>query len=438
MFKGKGRWVWAAALWLGAAACGGVRAPKETAAPAPATYRYQAADIEIIHCPVANGIVAAEWILTGGGAADQVEATAVAGALKCGAGYLAPDDVAAKWDGYGTQVACSTGVDASFISLVTIEKYFYNSFEIGLEILLRPRFERRAFQTLKENQAAAVLESAARPLERACLCGAPAYFAEYPRAPRPEGTYERLTATTPDSAAAYFRRMITRKNLKLVIVGEIDVAWLLDKMRVAFAETPVGETPPRRKNYRPAETAEFVAETDTTDKGASVCGSRPLFDLNAKDYAAIEVLFIYLERDLKREFVYRRYVVQELSLELSPTAGGTALFRCVTDFPAATFPTMARYWADFATYRWTEEELAPLRAALLLRYYRLQETNAGFAAYLSNSICIDGGVNARAYPAAIQALKGVDLSRAFRLYGKGWRWAFVAPPNKLKACAPLW
>jgi zinc protease len=133
------------------------------------------------------------------------------------------------------------------------------------------------------------------PLNRLYTKGLKAIFGEHPYALEPTGTKEDVAAATLEHAREFYARFYRPKNAHLVVVGPIDAAATLAKVREAFGPLPAdGETPP---DVPSLATWKFPAEIDLSEDIPPVEIAVLGFPLPPTDHAdapTLKVLFSLL------------------------------------------------------------------------------------------------------------------------------------------------
>lgn len=168
-------------------------------------------------------------------------ASATANMLSEGSTSLTAQQIADELDFYGSYFDVNIDRDYSYISFVSLSKFFAETANVATEILLRPSFEERELKTycLKRKQSLAIerkkVEVQSRELFAEALFGK-----KHPYGISAKG--ECYDDVTRDDIVTLYNELYTANNCFIVCSGHVDDT-VLDRIKGIAMELPAGEKP---------------------------------------------------------------------------------------------------------------------------------------------------------------------------------------------------
>ena len=168
-------------------------------------------------------------------------ASATANMLSEGSTSLTAQQIADELDFYGSYFDVNIDRDYSYISFVSLSKFFTETANVATEILLRPSFVERELKTycLKRKQSLAIerkkVEVQSRELFAEALFGK-----KHPYGISAKG--ECYDDVTRDDIVTLYNELYTANNCFIVCSGHVDDT-VLDRIKGMAMELPTGEKP---------------------------------------------------------------------------------------------------------------------------------------------------------------------------------------------------
>ncbi len=195
-----------------------------------------------------------EFAFKGGAAQDPAEkpgvASLVAGLLDEGAGGLDARMFHEQLEERAIGLSFGTGRDSLRGSLKTLTENRDKAFELlGLSVTA-PRFDTSEIERVRAAMLAGLRRRSTNPSDIASDRWFARAFPGHPYGRSVLGTLESLPSVTADDLRAYVRRVLTRSNLKIAVVGAIDGPTI-----AALVDRTFGALPAKADLYPVAEVA---------------------------------------------------------------------------------------------------------------------------------------------------------------------------------------
>lgn len=429
-----------ALLAAAAAAAPGVRpAAAQPAAPArtaPAIADFRVAGVRVIHKPIAaNDVVAAQLYLTGGSAAltpatAGIEQLLVSTATRGTAKYTKAQ-FTARATATGTNVGGVATTDYTAMSLQAVRQHWDAAWDLFTEAVVHPTFPAAEVEQARAQAVNTLRQRTDDPDSYLTLLGDSVTFAGHPFAADPQGTPASVAALTRDDLARWHRRRLTRDNLLLVVVGNVERADLEQKVAAAFGALPAaGGAAPRVPALAPGKASVTVVERALPTnyvQGLYVTPSRASGDL-----PALQLATRVLGERLFEEVRTKRNLTYAVGSGLSTGLVGRGRLYVTAVEPDTTLRVI------LAEVRRLQREPVPvdrLRETVntyATNYWMQQETNAGQAQQLGLWELTGGGWrNALTLVDRMRTVTPADVQRVAARYLKNARFVVIGDPKKV-------
>lgn len=269
------------------------------------------------------------------------------------------------------------------------------------------------------------LSSENSPYSRLAVKALKVVLGEHPYALTPLGTKEDIAAATLEHAGDFYGRYYRPRNAHLVVVGPVDAAATLAKVRETFGAVPAGgETPP---DVPPVATWTFPPEIELSEDlppvEIAVLGF-PLPPADDPDADALDLMLALLAwanvDPVEEELVRRRSKALYAGTETmrARRGGGLALYAAQLPYrrKATAYRLLEETRQKLASFEWLDEE----RLSAAKRRLTLGEMGQGYyASSLASRIGRAAwylGDERRAFDrtARIDAVRVEDVKAAFR------------------------
>jgi zinc protease len=177
-------------------------------------------------------------VVPAGAAADPPDrpglAAIAADMLDEGSGDRSALDVHEALGRIGAQLDTDVGYDATIIGMTTIERFFDRGVDLVAEMLMRPRFEQREFDRVRELRLHRLLQLRDVPAAVADRVFSELLYRSHPYGHQPIGTEGALRAITVREVSEFHRRAFSPATSTLIAVGDRGHQALADAVERAF------------------------------------------------------------------------------------------------------------------------------------------------------------------------------------------------------------
>jgi predicted Zn-dependent peptidase len=345
-------------------------------------------------------------VVPAGAAADPPERPGLAALtgdmLDEGCGNRSALDVHDVLGRLGAQLDTDVGYDATVIGLSTLRRSLDGGLALVGDMLMRPRFEQREFDRVRDLRLHRLLQLRDMPPALADRAFAELLYRQHPYGHQPIGTEGSLRALTVRDIVQFHRRVFVPSRTTVIAVGDATHRELAEAVRAAFGAwtAPADVSPPAEPDTYPAATAPANRLAVVHRSGAAQSELRighVALPRRTPDYHACVVLNMVLGG----QFVSR------INMNLREEKGYTYGARTAFEFRRAPgpFSLQASVQAD-ATVDAVREALAEIRAIRGERPVTREELALGRAALT------------RGYPRSFETAEQIARAAAqLALYG---------------------
>jgi zinc protease len=274
----------------------------------------------------------------------------------------------------GAQLDLDVGYDATVIGVTTLERYLDRGLELVRDMLVRPRFEQREFDRVRDLRLNRLLQLKDMPPALADRAFAQLLYRNHPYGHLPIGTEGALRSLMIRDITSFHRRACIPSRTTLIAVGDASHDQLQGAARRAFDAWRADETEP-------------VADPETFAPAPSPAGRLALVHRPGAAQSELRIGHVALPRQtadyhaaLVANMVLGGQFVSRINLNLREDKGYTYGVRTAFEFRRAPGPFVlnASVQSD-ATADALKESLAEIRAIRGERPITRQELELGRA-----------------------------------------------------------
>ena len=151
-----------------------------------------------------------------------------------GAGGRSALDVHEAIGRIGARLELEVGHDATVVAITTLERYLSRGLELVRDMLMRPRFEQREFDRVRDLRLNRLLQLKDMPTALADRAFTQLLYRNHPYGHLPIGSEGALRAMMIRDIAAFHRRAYAPSRTTVIAVGDASHEALADAVRVAF------------------------------------------------------------------------------------------------------------------------------------------------------------------------------------------------------------
>lgn len=404
---------------------------------APRVEPFEAAGVPVLLKRVeTNQVVAAQLFIRGGAANLSPETAGIErflfAAAERGTEKYPKDLWHARLAATGSAVSGSAGHDYSTFALRTVRDSWDEAWDLYTQALLHPTLPPEEVELVRGQLLNAVRQRKDNPDAYVRELADSLFYLGHPYAINPEGTERALAAIGREDLRAWHARRLTKDNLLLVVVGDVERGDLEAKIRAAF-----GGLPERGEAGRPVEVpAAAGARVAVVERELPTNYVRGTFRApglaDEEDYATLSVALSILSDRLFEEVRTKRNLSYAVASGLSSRLANYGLLYVTAVEPDTTLRVM------LAEVRRLQEELVSASVleqavnVFVTEHYLGLETNASQAALLGRFELLGGGwEEAEDFVDEVRSVTAEDIRRVMREYVSGIHFAVLGDPAKV-------
>ena len=392
--------------------------------------------VKVIVQPSGNQIIEIQTIIKGGvqnypAGKDGIESLAMSALTECGTAKDDKNNFKNKLDKFSAQVTGSSGMDFASFRLNCIKDDFDKVWPLYVDALTTPRFDETEFNRIKQDAINSLRMQASDPDYAISKLARQTAYAGKNYAKIPEGTEATVKKLTAAETKAYYKSILTRSRLVVVVVGEIERENIAGKVSEMIKAIPQGAPFTLRKDAFVAAQNSFKSEKkDFATNYIQAVGGAPApgtADYNAFQLAMrIFSMRQFLEVRTKNGLSYAPYSYFDGGL--SPS---TNIFVSTTE-PNRYYKVINELVIKTKKEGFTEEELKNEKTKYITTFYYRLETNAAQAAALaSNEVLHNNWRRSITLNNDIKTITAADLNRVFNKYVTNLTWVYQGDPEKV-------
>jgi predicted Zn-dependent peptidase len=392
--------------------------------------------VKVIVQPSGNEIVEIQTIIKGGVQnypADKagIESVAMNALTECGTTKDDKNSFKNKLDKVSAQVYGNTAMDYATFTMNCIKSDFETVWPLYVDALTSPLFDKKEFDRIKQDAINLLKSQSSDPDYSISKMAREVAFAGKNYAKTPEGSETTVSKLTADETKAYYKSILTRSRLLIVVVGEIDRSVLEQKIQSMLELVPAGNPfALKREVYSAAQNSFKSQKKDlatnyiqgvtggpqggTPDFNAFALASRIFYDRqfleirtnNGLSYAP----YVYLDGGLSSSF----------NIDVSTTQ------------PNKYIGVIAKLIDRTKKEGFKEDEVKNMKTTYLTGFFYKQETNSAQAGSLaSNEILQNNWRRSLTINDDIKKVSVADVNKAFNKYVTHITWVYQGDPTKV-------
>ena len=331
----------------------------------------------------------------------------------------------------GTVIGYGVNYDYSALTLGSTRTNFDRSWEMFVDVALRPSFAREDVQLVQARLVANLRDDTDDPDTYLQRLQERVAYAGHPYFNRPQGTAETVSRLTTEDLRRYHQQMMQTSRLLLVIVGDLDAAQLRERIAPTLGKLPRGD-------YRPQSIPPLSFNSpsvEVTQRGLPTNYIQGLF--TAPPLTADDIYPMRIAASILRDRVFEEVRVKR-NLSYAPNAflssqganvGG--IYVTAVDANQAVSVMLGEI-ARLQQERIETEEITGVVSQFLTSYYMGQETNAAQAGELAQYELIGGGWrNSLEVIERLRAVTPADVQRVARAYMRNIRFVVIGDPSRV-------
>ena len=399
-------------------------------------YEMNVDGVNVVVQPGGNEIVEIQTIIKGGvqnytSGKEGVESLAMTALTECGTLKDDKNSFKNKLDKVDAQVYGYTSMDYATFTMNCIKSDFDVVWPLYVDALTTPVFDAKEFTRIQQDAVNILKARESQPDYSISKMARETAFTGKDYAKSPEGTEAILNQLTPEETKAYYKSILTKSRLLIVVVGDIDKTILEQKIKIMLAAIPAGKPFVLKKEmYSPSQNT-FKTEkkdlatnyivgvtgapnTGTPDFNAFLLGMRIFYDRN------------FLEVRTNNGLSYAPYAFFSGGLTSSANIGVS------TTEPDKYIGVVKSLISKTKKEGFTEDELKNMKSTYITGFYSRQETNDAQASSLaSNEVLHSNWRRSLTLNDDLKKVTVADVNKVFNKYIKNLTWVYQGNPSKV-------
>jgi zinc protease len=392
--------------------------------------------LKVIVQPTENEIVVIKTIIKGGvqnysESKQGIESLAMSALTECGTEKDDKNSFKNKLDKVSASLYGYSDMDYATFTMNCIKADFDKVWPLYIDALTAPRFDNKEFDRIKQDAINNIRSTESSPDASINNMAKKNAFAGKNYAKDPQGTVATVSKLTAAETKTYFKSILTKSRMTIVVVGKLDKSTLEKNLNELIVKIPKGlPFVAKKENYTPVVST-FKAEKreNATNYIQGIAGGpQP----GTPDYNA----FVLATRIFStRHFVEVR---SKNGLSYAPGSwfsGGATPYTniSVTTTEPDKYIEVARTLIEkIKKEGFTAEELKDQKTGYLTGIYYRQETNDEQANALATNEVIHGDWKRTAgIKNDIKKVSLDDINKAFNKYLTNITWSYQGDPTKV-------
>ncbi len=399
-------------------------------------YEMMVDGVKVIVEPGGNDIVEIQTIIKGGVRnypADKcgIESMAMTALSECGTTKHDKNSFKNQLDKVSAELYGFSGKDYSVVKMNCIKSDFETVWPLYAEALTEPSFDAKEFERIKQDAINSLKETEGQPDDAIDKYAAKVAFVGLDYAKDPDGSVEIIEKLTAEETKAYYRSILTRSRMLIVIVADLDRAIIEKKVSQLLSGIKQGVPFELKKSVFKVSKNTFSAEKRdlATNYIEGITGAPAP---GTPDFTAFNVA---MRLFADRHFLEVRtnnglsYAPEAL---LSNGSVATARFEVSTTQPDKYIAVFNKLVAQIKTEGFKADEVANMKVTYLNAFYYKQETNSAQATSMAaNEVLYNNWRRSFTLVDDVKKLTVDEVNNAFRKYIGNIVWVYMGDPTKV-------
>ena len=403
---------------------------------AQGTIEFEVNGLKVIYKQVPKEIVSARLFVNGGTANYSVEQEGIENfafnlAVTGGTNELDRIAFASELERMGTSIGAGSDYDYGFFNMICIKENWESSWNLFSTTIMNPTFDGEEYITLKEQLIAAAKQAEADPDESLRRAAMDNVFGGKNYAKIPGGTEASLNALSLEDLKNYYSAILGKDRSFLVVVGDLDLNDLKEKINNSFAQLPKGDLPKKEERIMVKEVKNSIEDRDIATNYIRGYMSAPTME--EEDGVAM-LLAMSILRD--RYFIELR---TKRGLTYAPGAGYSSgivnnpynYIYVSTTNPKESIKVMVDELKKLKEEGFSEDELINKQQSFLTSYYMGQETLASQSNSLGVNELKGGWEMAEEFTSRVNNVSLEDINRVIDKYTDVIDWTYLGKASEI-------
>jgi zinc protease len=401
-----------------------------------ATTSFDVDGIKVIFKPTVKEVINVRVFFRGGVSNYKpeqagIESFTLAAITQCGTQKYNGEAFRNMADTYSIDIGSASLYDYGNVDMECISKYFDQAWDLLSEAIVNPTFDSNEIELLRSKIVSRVKQGETDPDDRAENLLMRNAFEGTPYATDPDGDETTLSKFTADDLKAYYKSILNKNQLFIVVAGKISKDELVAKIHASFSALP--SRPYKQPEYKEPiwNDNKVVVESRrlSTNYINAIMNAPPVY---SSDYVpfrlGISILAGALFSDLRTR------------LNLSYDPGAVSEMRQMpfarmyvsTNQPKLAVQEMTRMLNLVKVYGATKDGLKHLKSGYIVSNYLKQQSTAAITGTLGMAEVLGDWQMDEKLPDLINSVTVDQIDIALNQYIVGLRWAYLGDADQAK------
>ncbi len=335
-------------------------------------------------------------------------------------------------DKMGSTIGGNSGLDFGNIALNCVNRNFENSWSIFDEVINAPIFDEAEFKKQREAMVSNIQQEKSDPDSYLTEMAMNDAFANLNYDKNTNGSEESLNKLSLEDLKNHYKRVMNKKQTFLVVVGKIDKAQLIEKVKKLTKSMPEG-------NYVPAKQTMLTINKSTLNTEERKIATNYIRGvMNGAAYGTDEQYAMQLAFGILQDRLFDE-IRTNRSLSYAPAAFyQTNINPCSNVYVTTTDPDQAvQVIIDeikkIKTVGFSEQEIENQKSSYVTTYYMGLETNAAQSQGLGVNEVKGSYKNFNDFITNINKVPAKEVNAVVKKYLTGIRWSYLGDLTKVKS-----
>lgn len=337
--------------------------------------------VQVIFKSAENDVVALKLFIKGGAAnltseTAGIENFALQVATTGGTKKFPKEKYNTILEKYGSSITSSSKNDFSTLSLRCVRENFAATWELFEDVILNPAFDENEVNLTREKLISAIKTEDTNPDALIRKEMVKWYFEGHPYANRWIGTTQNIEKFTTEELSNYYKQLMEKSRMLLVVVGRLDKKDFEKKVKRLFDKIPKG-------NYNdtslPVPPKSLQSDYTIIEKPLPtnyIMGQYLLPNMNQPDYYAALLAHSILRDRMFEEIRTKRNLSYAPAADMITEKTTTGFIYVSTTDPDSAIKVMLGELAKLKTETISEKEMKNHKMRFITMDFMRQETNA--------------------------------------------------------------
>jgi zinc protease len=325
----------------------------------------------------------------------------------------------------GTSINSSTNYDYGDINMTCVTDYWEKSWELFSDAIMNPAFSEKEFSTVKDQFISGAQQNESNPDAHLLNMSMSHVFEGKNYAKSPNGTVASLQGMTLQDVIAYYKEIMVKKRIFLVVVGDISKQDITDKIKNSLGKLSEGTPVNLEDRMLITDASEVIEDRDIETNYIRGIFSAPKMseDDGVPMRLAMAILGdrYFVELRTKRSLSYAPAAFYSTGAIRNPY---NVLYISTTK-PKESMDVMVDILEDIKKNGFTEEEMKNKKEMFSTLYYMNLMTNSAQTQSLGTSEIISDWTLTEQFNKEIKNVSLEEMNKVFDKYTNLIKWTYL-------------